>query len=280
MTIKIRNFVSSLKRKNMEKITSKDGTTITYDKYGKGPIVIVVDGALCSRSFGPSKSLSELLASKFTVYTYDRRGRGDSNDTKPYAIEREIEDLDALIKKAGGSVYLYGSSSGGALAIEACSRLNGIHKLAVYEAPYFVDNSRTPLPEGYLARMNEAIKEDRRGDAVKMFMRLVQVPAIFIALMRIMPVWPKLKAVAHTLSYDITIMSENLHGKPLKAEHWKSIGIPALVMYGSKAAQWMQNAAQATAKNLPNAKLRMLEGQRHDVKSNILAPVLTEFFTN
>jgi pimeloyl-ACP methyl ester carboxylesterase len=262
----------------VKKTISKDGTAIAYDQFGKGPAIILVDGALCSRSFGPMPKLAPHLAQHFTVFTYDRRGRGESSDTKPYAVEREVEDLEALVKETGGSAFVYGISSGAALALEAANRGLAIKKLALYEAPFIVDDSRPPIPEGYLAQLNELIASDRRGDAVKLFMKLVGVPAIFVAMMRFMPAWSKLKSVAHTLPYDITIVQDNQRGKPLPPERWVSVTVPALVVDGGKSPGWMRHAMRALAEVLPNAQHRTLEGQTHMLEPKAIAPVLKEFF--
>src|ERR1044071_9013340 len=161
----------------MNKVTSKDGTAIAYDKRGKGPAVILVDGALCFRSFGPMTHLAELLAPHFTVYNYDRRGRGDSGDTQPYSLEREVEDLEALIKEAGGSAFVYGISSGGALALEAALKLgNQIKKLAIYEPPYDSDKVVGQAWKEYRKQLGEFLAEGRRGDAAALFMRSVGTP--------------------------------------------------------------------------------------------------------
>jgi pimeloyl-ACP methyl ester carboxylesterase len=262
----------------MKRVISTDGTPIAFERSGNGDPVILVDGALCSRSFGPMAKLAPLLAPHFTVFTYDRRGRNDSGDTLPYAIEREMEDLDALIHEAGGSACVLGLSSGAALALEAANRRLAIKKLALYEAPFIVDASRPPLPDDYLTRLNELIASDRRGDAVKMFMKTVGVPAVFIAMMRLMPIWKKLKAVAHTLPYDISIVKENQRGKPLSPGRWASVTVPTLVVDGGKSPAWIRHATKAVADALPNAQHRTLEGQTHNVAATALSPVLMEFF--
>lgn len=147
----------------MKKVLSKDGTPIAFDRSGKGPPIILVDGALCYRASGPMGPLAALLARHFTVFTYDRRGRGDSGDTAPYAVEREVEDIEALINEAGGSAVVYGISSGAALALEAANRGLAIKKLVLYEAPFIVDDSHPPIPKDFLARLNELIGSDRRA---------------------------------------------------------------------------------------------------------------------
>jgi pimeloyl-ACP methyl ester carboxylesterase len=263
----------------MNTVRSKDGTPIAFDRSGKGPAVIIVDGALCYRAFGPSGPLAALLADRFTVFTYDRRGRGDSGDTKPYAVDREIEDLDALIREAGGSAFVYGISSGAALALEAAHRGLPINKLALYESPCIVDDTHAPIPPDFLARLQGLVAADRRSDAVKMFLRLVGVPAMGILMMPVMPAWSKLKAVAHTLPNDITIVENNQRGKPFPKDRWARATMPALAMDGSKSPSWMRNGMKGLAGVLPNATFRTLDGQNHMVKAPAIAPVLTEFFT-
>ena len=263
----------------MDKATSRDGTAIAFDRSGEGPPVILVDGALSYRASGPNGPLAALLDKRFTVFTYDRRGRGDSGDTAPYAVDREIEDLQALIDQAGGSAYVYGISSGAALAMEAAHRGLAIEKLALYEAPFVVDDTRPPVPEDYRERLDGLLASDRRGDAVRLFMsKGVRVPAIFVAMMRFMPAWSKLKAVAHTLPYDAAVMGDGQSGKPLPAGRWSSVTMPTLVVGGGKSPEWMRNGVKALADVLPNARHRTLEGQTHIVKPEALAPVLVEFF--
>ncbi len=259
------------------KVISKDGTAIAFDRIGNGPPVILVDGALCYRGMGQSGQLAELLAQHFTVFTYDRRGRGNSSDTAPYAMEREVEDIAALLSEAGGAAFVWGTSSGAVLALEAANRLSGITKLALYEAPFIVDDSRFTTEDGWV-RIGEAVAADRRSDAVKLFLKLVGVPGFFIALMRLMPTWSKLKAVAHTLPYDGAIVRDNQTGKPLPASRWASVTIPTLVMDGGKSPAWMRHANRSLASVLPNAQYRTLEGQTHTLKPKAHAPSLVEFF--
>lgn len=263
----------------MPKIASKDGTSIAYDKVGNGPVVVLVDGALCYRASGPAKKLADALAPNFTVLTYDRRGRGESSDVLPYAVEREVEDLDALITQAGGgSAYVYGISSGGALALEAANRLTGVKKVAVYEAPFVVDDSHPARPDTYIQTMENLIANGQRSDAVKRFMQTVGVPSAFIALMPLIPAWKKLKGVAHTLPYDFYVLGDTGSGKPLPTERWNNIKVPTIVMDGGKSPQWMRNGMKSLAAVLPNAKYQTLNGQTHMLKASAVAPVLTEFF--
>ena len=173
----------------MRTVASKDGTTIAFDQSGKGPVVLLVAGALGVRSHPMFTQLAAHLAPHFTVLNYDRRGRGDSGDTPPYAVGREIEDIEALIDEAGGSAFLYGISSGAVLALEAASQLPvKVKKLALYEPPFIVGDSRPPLPKDYVQQVNEMVAAGRRGDAVALFMKVVGVPEEFIPQMREMPI--------------------------------------------------------------------------------------------
>jgi pimeloyl-ACP methyl ester carboxylesterase len=260
------------------KAFSKDGTAIAFDRIGKGPPVILIDGALCYRSMGQSWQLAELLAQHFTVFTYDRRGRGASGDTAPYAVEREVEDIAELLGEAGGSAFVWGTSSGAVLALEAANRLSGIKKLALYEAPFIVDDTRPTTEDGW-DRISGAVTADRRGDAVKLFLKLVGVPGFVRALMPLMiPMWLKLKAVAHTLPYDGAIVRDNQRGKPLPSSRWASVTIPALVTDGGISPAWMRHANRSLASVLPNAQYRTLKGQTHMLKPKAHAPMLVEFF--
>src|SRR5580700_6233657 len=256
---------------------SKDGTLIAFERIGNGPAVILVDGALCYRGMGESGQLAALLAPYFTVFTYDRRGRGGSSDTSPYAVEREVEDIAALLSEAGGAAFLWGMSSGAVLALEATNRLRGIKKLALYEAPFIVDNTR-PTTEGDWVQIGEAVAANRRSEAVKLFLKSVGVPGFFMALMRLMPMWSKLKAIAHTLPYDGAIVQDNQRGKPLPPSRWASVTVPALVMGGGNSPAWMLHANRTLASALPNAQYRTLEGQTHLLKPKTHAPILVEFF--
>jgi pimeloyl-ACP methyl ester carboxylesterase len=257
---------------------SKDGTRIAFERAGQGPPVIWVDGALCFRAQGPCKPMAARLAERFTVYTYDRRGRGESGDTLPYAIDREIEDLAALIGEAGGSAMVAGASSGAALALEAASRGLPITRLALYEAPFIVDGSHAPLQPDFKARLAGAVAADRRSDAVAMFMKLVGVPAFGVAIMRLMPVWKILSGVAHTLPYDITIVEPQQQGLPLSPARWPGAAMETLVIDGGKSPAYMRNGMRALAGVLPKATYRTLPGQTHMINAKVLAPVVSEFF--
>lgn len=258
----------------MEKARSKDGTTIAFDQSGEGQPLVLVDGALCSRTFGPMSELAPLLADTFTVFTYDRRGRGDSGETPPYAIEREVEDIEALIDEAGGSASVFGISSGAALALEAVASGLDIEKLALYEPPFVVDDGDGSPPD-HEAKLNELIDSGRRSAAVRYFLRkMVGVPAIFVLVMRVTRTWSELKAVAHTLPYDAAIMGD----RSLPTTTTPSVTGPTLVINGEESDASMHDAANALAEILPDAKHRTLDGQDHDVDPEAVAPVLTEFF--
>ena len=263
----------------MKAVTSRDGTRIAYDELGEGPPLVLVGGAFNTRSFGPNGGLAPLLAERFTVLNYDRRGRGASTDTQPWALQREVEDLQALIEEAGRSASVFGISSGAALALEAANRSLAIDRLALYEAPFVVDDSRPPVPDDYLERLEKLVASDRRGDAIRLFMREgIGLPAVVVAVMRFMPAWSKLKAVVPTLVYDATIVGDYHKGRPLPPDHWTSVTMPTLVAVGGKSPDWMRHAMDELANVLPDAQHRTLEGQTHVVKPEALVPVLMEFF--
>lgn len=262
----------------MKTVRSKDGTLIAFSQSGLGPPLILVDGALCYRACGPMAPLAAVLAPHFTVFTYDRRGRGESGDLLPYAIEREIEDIEALIYEAGGSAFAYGISSGAVLALEAANRGLPIEKLAIYEAPFIVDDSRAPVPADFLEQLHRAIGSNRRGHAVRLFMKAVGVPAIFVALMRFMPAWSKLVAVAHTLPYDMSFLRDYQRGAPLPADRWIRVVVPMLVAVGGKSPAWMRHGMRALTEVVPHAAHTVVEGQTHMLKAKAIAPVLVEFF--
>lgn len=261
----------------MQTVTSQDGTPIAFDQSGAGPAVILVGGALSDRAAGIP--LATHLAPHFTVFAYDRRGRGDSGDTQPYAVEREIEDIAALITTAGGSAFIFGMSSGAALVLEAANHGLAITKLALYEPPFIVDDARKPIPANYVTHLGELARSGRRGEAVEYFMaNAVEVPAEMVAQMQRSPMWPAMEALAHTLAYDGAIMGDNMSGKPFSPGQWSDVTIPTLVMAGGDSPVWMHNAAQEVADILPNARRLTLEGQTHAADPNLLASALMKFF--
>ena len=261
----------------MSTVVSADGTAIAYDTAGDGPPLILVDGAMCYRDSGPAKPFAKKLAKHFTVYTYDRRGRGESGDTAPYAPQREVDDIAALLTAAGGSAFVFGQSSGAVLAADA-ARLPGVTALAVYEPPFIVDDTHAARPEGYLAQMDALVAAGRRSDAVKMFLRSVGVPAPMLAVMSVLPVFKKLTSVAHALPYDFRVLGDTGRGLPLTAGRWDAVTAPALVMAGGKSPLYMRNGARALAAAL-GAPYRELPGQTHLLKADAVTPVLVEFFT-
>jgi pimeloyl-ACP methyl ester carboxylesterase len=258
----------------MQTVTSSDGTPIAFDRAGDGPPLIYVGGALNDRNSGAP--LAALLASRFTVVTYDRRGRGGSGDTPPYAVEREVDDLAALVAEVGGSAALYGISSGGALALEAAACGLPVTRLAVYEPPYRTDEAQAHEARRYAARLGELLSEGRRGDALELFMTTVGVPLDMLAQMRQAPVWPALEALAPSLAHDSAVMGDE-RGALLPAERLAAVPVPALVLAGGASPQWMRDVAGRVAEAVPDARYRCLDGQTHDVAPDVLAPVLAEF---
>ncbi len=260
-------------------LSSRDGTPIGYDSQGEGPALILVDGALTVHSSGSGSELAALLAPHFTVYGYDRRGRGGSGDTLPYAVDREIDDIEAVIDSAGGPAFLYGHSSGGPLAMRAAIRLGGkVSKIAMYEPPYNNDPGAQESWSQYLRQLEVALAEGRRGDAVALFMRFVGMPAEQVDGMRRAPFWPGMEAVAPTLAYDHAAIL----GEPwsVPADLAARVPVPALVMSGDAGSPFMPDAARVLSQAIPRGELRMLAGQTHEVKPDVLAPVLVEFFAS
>lgn len=265
----------------MKTITSRDGTTIAYDRWGKGPAVILVSGALQYRAFGQGMvELAELLAPHFTVIFYDRRGRGDSTnntDVLSNALEREIEDIEALIDEAGGSASLYGISSGGALALEAAVKLgNKIRKLAVYEVPYNNDEAAIQAWRNYTKQLGEHLAAGRHADAVGVFMMLVGASAEDVEGIKQSPMWPMWESIAPTLAYDhIADLGEDAS---IPAERVAKITVPTLILDGSNSFPFMHTTASTLANVIPNARHRTMEGQTHEVAADAIAPALIEFF--
>lgn len=262
----------------MNRTRSKDGTQIAFDRVGQGrSAVVLVGGALSDRK--AAGTVAAMLAPYYSVFTYDRRGRGDSGDTQPYAVEREIEDIAALIGEAGGSAFAMGGSSGAVLALKAAAAGVGISKLAMYEPPFILDSSRTPLPPTYTADLAEMASAGRRGDAVEYFMiHGVGVPREAVAQMRQSPMWSGLEGMAHTLPYDGMVMGDTMFGGPAALDRWSSMSVPTLVMDGGASPPWLRNAARMLSEVLPNSQYLTLEGQTHAVAPEALVPVLEEFF--
>lgn len=259
----------------MEKVTSKDGTAIAFDRSGEGPPLILVVGAFNDRTTGGP--LAAALQERFTVINYDRRGRGDSTDTLPYAVAREVEDLEALIEEAGGSASVFGYSSGAVLSLRAAARGLAIPRLALYEPPLVAEGSRIGQPEDLAARISGLVETGRRGEAVELFQREgVGLPAGVVAQIRQAPFWPALEAMAHTLVYEAKIVGDGSVPRELAA----SVAAPILVIAGGASFPYMREMAPALADAIPDARARVLEGQSHDIVPQVLAPVLAEFFAN
>ena len=256
----------------MDKVTSKDGTSIAFDRLGDGPPVILVSGGSVDRS--SNAGVAAALAPDFTVLNYDRRGRGPSGDTRPYAVQREIEDIEAVIEAAGGSAFLYGSSSGAALALEAAASGLAVKKLALWEPPYILDENARP-PADQVEQYETMLSEGRRGDAAEYFMaKVVGMPAEFVAAARSQPWWANQEALAHTLPYDATIMGDY----SLPTEKAAAIKVPTVVIDGGSSFGFMGPTADALAEVLPDGHRRTLAGQEHNVDPNVLGPALKEFF--
>lgn len=260
----------------MVEVVSKDGTNIAYEQVGEGPALVLVDGAMCYRSSGPMRPLAQALADQFAVFLYDRRGRGDSGDTAPYAVTREVEDLDALIGAAGGSAFLYGISSGAALALEAAASGLSIRKLALYDPAFTAEGGNLDAKHAYTRELGELLKSGRHGDAVELFMTTVGVPPQTIAGMRQSPFWEMSEAIAPTLAYDDAILKDGTVPRERAAE----VAIPTLVMGGDASPDALRRAAKATADALPNGRYQTLAGQSHDVSPEALLPALTKFFAD
>jgi pimeloyl-ACP methyl ester carboxylesterase len=261
----------------MKAVVSKDGTKIAYDRYGSGPAVILVGGAFQHRAIDPQTAqMAEIIARKFTVFHYDRRGRGESTDTLPYSVDREIEDMDALIQEAGGSACVFGISSGAVLALHAASRGLAISKLALYEPPFNTEENQRQESEVYKQQLNALLADNRRSDAAAYTMESFGMPAEAVSAMQQTPVWPHFESVAPTLAYDNAVMGDGF----IPYDSFASVTTPTLVIDGSESYDFMHSAAQQIVDLLPNAQRRILEGQTHNVDPNVLAPVLLAFFAS
>jgi pimeloyl-ACP methyl ester carboxylesterase len=260
------------KEESMQTVRSKDGTTIAFDRLGAGTPVILVSGASTARTI--HGQLAELLAVDFEVFNYDRRGRGDSGDTAPYAIEREVEDLHAVMTEAGGAAAVFGNSSGAVLALHAAAAGLPITKLALWEPPFMVDPDAPRRQQEYVAQLTELLDGGRRGDAMALFMKTIGLPEEMIAGIRRAPMWSGMEAIAPTLVYDATVMGDSMVPTDLVA----SVEAPTLVLDGSETGAWAVNSAQALTSALPNTQRRTLHGQDHNVAWEVLAPVVSEFF--
>ncbi|HWA40655.1 MAG TPA: alpha/beta hydrolase [Gemmatimonadales bacterium] len=259
----------------MPTTTSRDGTTIAYSTQGQGPALVLVDGALCSRQFGPMPGYAKALADSFTVHWYDRRGRGESGDTPSYSVAREVEDLAAMVEVAGGSPFVFGASSGAALALHGAVAGLPIRKLLMYEPPY------VPVPAGgktaaqHADALWELARRDALGAAVRYFMcDVVGMPKPLGYLFALFPMWPKLKAVAHTLPYDLSILAD----VDILGPRAQGVKLPVMVAGGTKSPEALQQAVTRVARALPGSTLHWVDGQTHDLKAAPAAAMMREFF--
>jgi pimeloyl-ACP methyl ester carboxylesterase len=259
----------------MEAVLSADGTRIAFDRLGSGPPLILVVGAFNTRT--TTAPLADALQEAFTVLNYDRRGRGDSGDTAPYAVDREMDDLEALITEAGGAAAVFGYSSGANLALQAAARGLAISELALYEPPFLIDGtSHTRPPADLVERLTELIAAGRRGDAVELFQtKVVGIPTEIVAQLRHAPFRPALEDLAHTLIYEAMILGDFSLSSSLLA----SIQTPTVVIEGEMSPPVMRAAAAAVAESLPNGRLRTLAGETHDISPGPTAAVLKQFLS-
>ncbi|MBH0171250.1 alpha/beta fold hydrolase [Fictibacillus sp. 18YEL24] len=267
----------------MNSVISKDGTKIVYNKEGNGPSLILIGGAFSYRKFPGLVKLAKLLADQFTVYTYDRRGRGDSGDAEQYEPAREYEDLDAIISKAGGTAFVWGLSSGAVLALQAAAHGASITKLALHEPPFIVNDTDHVPPSDFSKKVSELIADDRSADTIKYFMtKGMGAPSFIVTMMRMMPgVWSNLMAVAHTLPYDAALLEGYMEGKSLPENLWNNVTVPTLVLKGTESPLMLRDGADALVKVLPNAELISKKGLGHTKQLNVksISSELVSFFS-
>jgi pimeloyl-ACP methyl ester carboxylesterase len=262
-----------------EMTTSADGTPIAFDRIGDGPPLILVGGAFNDRH--SAVGLAEALADSFSVYTYDRRGRGESGFTEPYAVEREVDDLEAVIEAAGGSAHAFGHSSGAALALETAARGVSVSTLAMYEPPYIVDDTRPPLPDDYVEYLEELAAAGKHREVVGYFMTAaVNMPAEMVESLLDSPMVASMERLAHTVSYDGRVMLRgSMYGQPLPMEWRDSVTVPTLVMDGGNSPEWLHNACRSLVGLLPDVCYRTIEGQDHAAAPEAVAPVIEKFLS-
>lgn len=266
----------------MKTVTSSDSTTIAYEQIGSGPPLLLVDGAFCSRAFGPMPALAKLLQDRFTVVTYDRRGRGGSGDNQPYSVTKEIDDIRALVAAMGGEAFIYGTSSGAVLAARAVAAGVKAKKLVMYEPPLALDGTHYPKPADYTDQIKALLRADRRADAIKLFMKVVGVPGFVVFIMGLLPMFKGLKAVAHTLPYDFAVLGDTQRGGPLPEEFsnaLRSVTVPTLVAAGGKSADWFKHTARVVSEQFGGEKhTAIVPGQNHNASAKAVAPMLIDFF--
>jgi pimeloyl-ACP methyl ester carboxylesterase len=263
----------------MHTVTSADGTQIAYDRYGDGPPVILISGALGYRRFKKFEQIATALSEHCTVINYDRRGRGDSGEAGPVSVQHEVDDVAALIGAVGGRAALWGWSSGGAVALRAAAANVGVEKLVAYETPFKTDPTAKYPADDYGARLDQIVAAGDRTAAARHFMRnAVGIPAPVAAVMSLMPMFKSFAVNGLTLTFDYAALGDNnMHGAPLRAEEWATVRCPTLVAYGAKTVTGLKHASRALADVLPNATLRELPGQNHNVSPSAIVPLLAEF---
>lgn len=258
---------------------SADGTVIAFTAWGHGEPLIIIDGATAYPAINPTnEELGRLLSDEFRTFAYDRRGRGQSTDTAPYAIEREIEDLAALIEVAGAPATVFGWSSGAVLALDAAAAGLPIRRLALFEPPFVVDDSRPPLPADYVERLDAAVADGRPGDAAELFITAAAgMPHEFVDGIRRSDFWPIMEAVAPTIAYDGRIMGTTMSGAALPRGRWAAVTVPTLVMHGTGTFPFINAGTRALAELLPTATLQAVEGEQHNAAADVLAAALRDF---
>ncbi|GEP34999.1 alpha/beta hydrolase [Nocardioides szechwanensis] len=263
-----------------EYAVSADGTRVAYEVAGTGPALVVVEGALCHRGMGAFDELAPILADRFTVVGYDRRGRGESEPgASVYAIQREVEDLVAVLGATDPDAHVFGMSSGAALSLEAARQGLVTGRLAVYEPPFILDDSHQPDDPAFTDRLRALIADGRRTRAAKLFLRLLGMPAPIVTVLPMLPMWKHLTAAADTLPHDFEIVSRYRRGLPLPDAHYAAIATPTLVIAGGRSPDYMRHTPAAIVAQIPGARTAELEGQTHEVKADVIAPVLAEHFT-
>ena len=260
----------------MHTITSKDGTRIAYDVYGEGEPVILVEGAFCGRHFGPTDKLAAELGKHFKVFHYDRRARGDSGPSTDYSMDRELEDLSALIAEAGGSAALVGFSSGACLAIEAAAAGLPVTRLAFYEPPYMVGPKARKVPANFEAEVQQLVADGKYGDALAYFMtKLIGMPSIFLIPMKFSKMWKEITPQAPSLPFDM----EAVNGFEPPIERMRRISVPTLAIHGTKTFPVLIDSTTLCAQTIAGAGHAVLPGQSHEVKAEAIAPELVRFFS-
>ncbi|MHB1261224.1 MAG: alpha/beta fold hydrolase [Thermoplasmatota archaeon] len=257
-----------------EFVTSKDGTRIAYDKLGQGPPLVIVNGALSVRTFVFARKTAKELAKSFTVYNYDRRGRGDSSDHAQYSVQKEVDDVTAVCKAAGGKPFVVGFSSGAALALEAAAAGVPMAGLYAYEPPYTRADPADKTDVDFRERLEAFRANGQRDEAVSYFMRTVGVPGFGVAIMKLLPMWKVMRGVAHTLPYDAAVMD----GFRVPTNRLAAIKVPTVVANGAKTAPALKMAAKAAADAIPKAKHRVVPKSNHGIKPKAIAPELLATF--